>query len=141
MRPTFVGNSFPIICMILPAVRRTANSGVLLNANGAKRARDLQYEGCRGLCISAFEKNAGWFRRRDGHLLTIHETDFSVYRCQGHRFVSWSSRNRFQQAKCLCSRRRLAWAWVFSPYGGDKGRYFPVKRAHGPPNNSNKIAK
>lgn len=54
--PTFVGNSFPIICMFLPAVRRTAKSEVLLHANGAKRARDLQYEGCRGLWISFREE-------------------------------------------------------------------------------------
>lgn len=42
--------------MFLPAVRRTAKSGVLLNASGAKRARDLQYEGCRGLWISFREE-------------------------------------------------------------------------------------
>lgn len=55
-----------------------------------------------------FEKNAEWFRRRDGHLLTIHETDFSVYSCQGHRLVSWSSRNRLQQAKRLCLQTEIS---------------------------------
>lgn len=55
-----------------------------------------------------FEKNAEWFRRRDGHLLTIHETDFSVYSCQGHRLVSWSSRNRLQHAKRLCLQTEIS---------------------------------